>query len=186
MGMIDIPKPTEGQFHPSAAGYVGATARYLESTGTSVQDMLERQPAQFTALLAGANPALSSFAYAPGKWTLSESIVHMSDTERVFAYRLMRIARGDSTPLPGFDQDAWVPESRSAERSLESVMAEFLAVRNATLALVHSLDAVAVSRQGTASNHPVLAAALVWMIAGHAAHHFEIISERYLRAAAGH
>ena len=184
--MIHIPQPPEGQFHPSAAGYVGATARWVESTGSPVQSLLEQQPSQLQALFDGVDPSVSTFAYAPGKWTLSESIVHMSDTERVFAYRLMRIARGDSTPLPGFDQDEWVPESRSAQRSLDSVIGEFMAVRNASLALVHSLDEVAVSRSGTASNHPVLAGALVWMIAGHAAHHLEIISERYLRTAARH
>jgi hypothetical protein len=184
--MINIPQPAEGQFHPSAAGYVSATARSLAASGSSVQDMLEQQASRFTALFAGVDPSIASYAYAPGKWTLAESIVHVADTERVFAYRLLRIARGDSTPLPGFDQDAWVPESRSSQRSLDSVLAEFKAVRHATLALVHSLDELALSKMGTASNHPVLAGALVWVIAGHVEHHIEITSERYLRGAVRH
>jgi hypothetical protein len=183
--MINIPQPADGQFHPSAAGYVGKAAQALAARGSTVQAMLERQPSRLGALFDGVDPSVSTFAYAPGKWTLAESIVHMSDTERVFSYRLMRIARGDSTPLPGFDHDAWVPESRSAHRSLDTVLAEFSAVRNATLALVHSLDQLALSRTGTASNHPVLAGALVWVIAGHVEHHLEIISERYLRGANG-
>jgi len=133
-------------------------------------------------LLTGAPADIGGFAYAPDKWTLGESLLHVADTERVFAYRLLRVARADTTPLPGFDQDAWVPESRSARRPLDSILAELESVRAATLALVHSLDATALTRVGVASNHAVSATALIWMITGHMAHHHGITRDRYLAA----
>jgi hypothetical protein len=113
---------------------------------------------------------------------LAESLVHVADTERVFAYRLLRIARGDSTPLAGFEQDDWVPESRASSRSLADILEELDAVRAATLCLVRSLDDTAVARQGVSSNHVVSARALVWMLAGHMAHHLTLTREKYLSA----
>jgi len=143
---------------------------------------MEGQTSRLRALLADAPADIGEFAYAEGKWTLSESLLHVADTERVFAYRLLRIARNDATPLPAFDQDAWVPESRSTRRPLVSVLDEIEAVRSASLALIHSLDETALSRVGTASNNPVSANALIWMIAGHMGHHHTITRDRYLAA----
>jgi hypothetical protein len=130
--------------------------------------------------MAGVPEDRAGHRYAPDKWTLAESLLHVSDTERVFAYRLLRVARGDRTPLPGFDQDAWVPATRAANRSLSDIMAEFYAVRAATLALVRSLDDEAIGQAGTASGKDVTARALVWMIAGHAAHHLGLTRDKYL------
>lgn len=183
--MTDFTQPLPGEYPPYAHAYVTATAAALTSDN-DISALLARQPEELEALLASAPPDIARHAYAPGKWTLVESIVHMTDTERVFAYRLLRIARGDTTPLPGFDQDAWVPESRAKHRPLQSVLEEFRAVRNATLSLASSLDATALGRQGTASEHPVSARALIAMIAGHAAHHITIIAERYLTPAGRH
>jgi hypothetical protein len=130
--------------------------------------------------MASVPEAKASHAYAPGKWTLGESLVHVSDTERVFSYRLLRIARGDRTPLPGFEQDDWVPTSRAGRRSLADVLGEMYAVRAATLALVRSLDEEAINESGMASGKDVTARALVWMIAGHMQHHFVLTRDRYL------
>ena len=184
--MIDIPLPAPGECAPYYHNYTNAAAHELARTGRTIQDLLASQPGELSALLATADETLSSHAYAPGKWTLSESLVHVSDTERVFAYRLLRIARGDTIALPGFDQDAWVPESRSRARPLQTVLAEFNVVRASTIALIDSLDEIALTRSGTASNQPVSARALVWIIAGHAAHHIRITAERYLAAPAAH
>lgn len=176
-----IDRPAEGECAPYFEKYIAAAAASMHAGGhADVQALLAAQPAQWHALLDAAPASLGQFAYAPGKWTLAESLVHVSDTERVFAYRLMRIARGDRTPLPGFEQDDWVPESRANRRSLSDVLAELDAVRTATLALVSSLDDAAVAQVGTASGREVSARALVWMIAGHQAHHLEITRTSYL------
>jgi hypothetical protein len=104
----------------------------------------------------------------------------MSDTERVFGYRMLRIARGDATPLPGFEQDEWVPHSSANTRSMANLVMEFAAVRAATIALVDSLSAEAWVRKGTASGHTISARALAYIAAGHERHHLNIIRERYL------
>ena len=178
--MINIPQPAADEFAPYYATYINATQRELTEGGVDLKFLLASQPERLASQLSGVDPSLASYSYAPGKWTLAESIVHMCDAERVFSYRLLRIARGDTTPLPSFDQDAWVPESRSAMRPLDSVVGEFQAIRRATVCLVDSLDSVALSRSGTASDKTVSSRALVWIIAGHASHHLRIISERYL------
>lgn len=179
---MPIARPAADEHAPYAITYIDATAAALTRAGTDdVVALLASQGAAWEALLAGADDRVGH-AYAPGKWTLGESLVHVSDTERVFAYRLLRVARGDRTPLPGFDQDAWVPESRATGRALSDILSEMMAVRTATLALVRSLDAEALSRRGVASGVEVSARALVWMIAGHAAHHLVLTEERYLPA----
>ncbi|WP_434479156.1 DinB family protein [Gemmatimonas sp.] len=141
--------------------------------------LLEVQREQCRALLAGVPESQAGFSYAPGKWTLAESLVHVSDTERVFAYRLLRIARGDRTPLPGFEQDDWVPQSRSTRRTLSDIVTELLACREATLALVRSLDDEAIAQRGIASGVEVSARALVWMLAGHMGHHITLTRDKY-------
>ena len=176
-----IPRPGAGEHSPFALTYIEATAQALAERGSrDVVALLAEQPAEWRAMLAGASPSLAAHAYAPGKWTLAESIVHVSDTERVFAYRLMRVARADQTPLPGFEQDDWVPESRATRRSLDDVLSELEASRTSTLALVRSLDDVALTRAGVASGHAISARALVWMMAGHMAHHLTLTRDKYL------
>lgn len=177
---IHRPDPTEHA--PYAITYIDATASALAARGSDdVLALLEAQALEWQSLLAGVAESRAAHAYAPGKWTLAEQLVHVTDTERVFSYRLLRVARGDRTPLPGFEQDDWVPESRAARRSLTDILSEMLAVRMATLALVRSLDEVAIARQGIASGQEVSARALVWMIAGHMAHHLTLTREKYLR-----
>ncbi len=182
--MLQIAIPVDNEFAPYYGAYIKSAAARLESeTGSetgAVQGLLARQPDELELLPGILAPDKASFAYAEGKWTLTESIIHMSDTERVFAYRLLRIARGDTLPLAGFDQDAWVPQSRARGRTVEGAIAEFRAVRGATLPLIESLDEVSILRKGTASEHPVSVRALVWIIAGHAQHHIRLIAERYL------
>lgn len=183
--LLVVPRPAPGEHAPYASTYVEATARELARRGDSdLLALLAAQPSQLGRLLEGVDPALGSFAYAPGKWTLAQAIVHVSDAERVFSYRLLRIARNDPTPLPGYEQDDWVPESRATGRSIDNLLEEFGAARNSTLALIRSLDELALTRTGTAGEHPTSARALVWIIAGHVAHHMQVFSERYLASAA--
>lgn len=147
-----------------------------------VREILRRQLHELTATLTGVSDGQASASYGPGKWTLKEMLLHVIDAERVFAYRLLRVARGDATPLPGFEQDEWVPHSGANNRSLANLMVEFTAVRAATLALMETLDDAAWARRGTASGHPTSARALAYIIAGHDRHHQTILRERYLKA----
>jgi hypothetical protein len=104
----------------------------------------------------------------------------MSDAERVFSYRMLRISRGDATPLPGFEQDDWVPRSCANDRALSSLLMEFSAVRASTLALVDALPDEAWVRRGTASGNSITPRALAYIAAGHERHHYKIFVERYL------
>jgi hypothetical protein len=174
-------RPASSEHAPFAALYVETTAKALDASGEgSVVALLGRQTAALRALVAHVDDRTAAQSYAPGKWTLLESLLHVADTERVFSYRLVRVARGDQTPLPGFDQDAWVPESGASRRTLADILTEIDAVRAASLALVQSLDDQSALRAGTASGNPITARALAWMIAGHFAHHLEITRTRYL------
>ena len=169
-----ITRPAADEYAPFYRGYVDQVPsdQILQALRLSAFDtvvFLENLPA-----------GKWDFRYGPGKWTIGEAMLHVIDTERIFAYRALRIARGDSTPLPGFDQDAYVPESGAARRSPESIIAEFRAVREATLQLFENLDPVAWGRSGTASGHPVSVRALAFIIAGHEHHHRRIMVERYL------
>lgn len=178
---MKITRPTPAEHAPFATTYIDATAKALAAMDTDhLWSLLVTQPMALVELLDSADPSLVDYAYAPGKWTLGESLVHVADTERVFAYRLMRIARGDMTPLPGFEQDDWVPESRTKGRPLDDILTEIQTVRAATLSLVKSLDDKAWAQVGVASGHPASTCALAWMIAGHFAHHLDLTRERYL------
>lgn len=178
-----ISRPESTEHSDFARTYVEATAAALAASGRNdVRDILAAQCDELEALVTGLSEEQANAGYAPGKWSLKESIVHMSDTERVFSYRCMRVSRGDKTSLPGFEQDDYVPESRANRRTLADVLAEFRAIRGATLALVNSLDDEALNKIGTASGNPVSARALCWIITGHAAHHLVITRDRYVPA----
>jgi hypothetical protein len=106
-------------------------------------------------------------------------VLHLSDTERIMAYRALRFARGDATPLPGFDQEAYVPTSGADAVPLAELVAELAGVRLATLDLFRHLPAGAWTRRGTASDAPFSVRALAWVIAGHQIHHLGVLGERY-------
>lgn len=145
-----------------------------------VRTVLRTQLHETIAMLSGVSDEHARKAYGPGKWTLKESLLHVIDAERVFAYRLLRICRGDETPLPGFEQDDWVPNSAANARSVQSLLLEFAAVRSSTLMLAESIEERAWTRRGTASNNAVSARAIAYIIAGHEKHHQQIFRERYL------
>ena len=117
--------------------------------------------------------------YADGKWSVKEVLGHVADAERVFSYRLTRIARGDRTPLAGFDENAWAEAAPHGRRPLSDVVNELIAVRRSTLALISSLDQPMLDNTGVANNNPVSARAICWILAGHSQHHLNILAERY-------
>ncbi len=131
-------------------------------------------------LLKSLDASTWDFRYDEGKWTIKEVMIHIMDTERIFAYRALRISRNDMTPLPGFEQDDYAPHYDANNRSIKSILKEFKAVRKATIAMFRNFNDEMFERIGTASDHPVSARALGYMIAGHEIHHIRIIRERYL------
>ncbi len=166
---------------PDPSEYASFYAAYIAGVpeGDVVQ-MLERQIEDTAALVSSLPEAKGDFAYAPGKWTIKEVLGHIADAERVFSYRVLRIGRGDGTPLASFDENAWVPNSGAGARSIRDLVGELRSVRAATLALLRGLPAEAATRRGTASGKEVSVRALVWIIAGHERHHGRVLRERYL------
>ena len=143
---------------------------------------LIRQNATETArfMVEEFGEAGASVRYAPGKWTAREVIGHLSDVERVLSYRALRFARGDTTALPGFDENAYVPAADFEQRTMKSVIDEFVAIRGSTASLVESLTDETAARGGTLASGTMTARALLYLIAGHELHHRVLLRERYL------
>ena len=159
------------------SGYAGYVARVPE--GVDILDLLARQRADTLERFCVVPEARGAHRYAPGKWSVKEVVVHLSDTERIMAYRALRVARGDATPLPGFDENSYAPQSGADAQPLAALVTELAEVRQATLSLFRHLPPEAWTRRGTASGHPVSGRALSWIIAGHQRHHLGTLEERY-------
>lgn len=168
---------------PEATEYPEYYANYISKVpGMDVLGVLESQRLQMLQLFAGRSERDGSFRYAPGKWTVKEVLGHVTDCERIYCYRALRIARGDQTPLPGFEGDDYVRSGAFGDRTLASLAEEFGAVRSASLALFRSFKEEAWSRRGVASQKEVTVRALAFITAGHQIHHRLILEERYFPA----
>ncbi len=168
---------------PEATEYPEYYANYISKVpGTDVLGVLESQRLQMLQLFAGRSERDGSFRYAPGKWTVKEVLGHVTDCERIYCYRALRMARGDQTPLPGFEGDDYVRNGAFGERKLGDLVEEFGAVRGASLALFRSFKEEAWSRRGVASQKEVTVRALAFITAGHQIHHRLILEERYFPA----
>ena len=132
------------------------------------------------ALLHDVTEEVAMRAYAPGKWTLKEVLLHCADAERIFAYRALRIARADPTALPGWDEQKYAPMSGANARSFESLLDELESVRESSVTLFEGLPAEAWTRRGTANGQAVTVRAIAWITAGHLLHHLQVIQDRYL------
>lgn len=170
-----IPKPLPGEY----PGYASMYMKWLPDDGQILKH-LEGQLKNTREFIAGIPRQQMEFRYAPGKWTIKEILVHIIDDERIYAYRALRIGRGDTTPLPGFEQDEYVPYSRANERSMSGILQEYAAVRKATLSLFENFSGEDLLRRGIANSYPVSVRALLYHLAGHELHHLQIIRERYL------
>jgi uncharacterized damage-inducible protein DinB len=170
--MIRIPKPEAGEHDP----YYG---KYIALVGEDALAALRANSASTPRLLSGVSESQALHRYQPGKWSVKEVVGHFTDAERVFAYRALRFARGDRTPLPGFDENAWAPEGRFDRRSLPALVAEYSAVRAATIAFLASLEPELLTRRGVANDQEVSVRALAHIMAGHELHHVKILRERY-------
>lgn len=168
-----ITPPTADEYAPFYAGYIARVA------GGDLIATLARQPVELRALLAEVSEGGGAKRYAEGKWSVKEVLGHIADTERVMSYRMLRVARADATPLPGFDQDSYVLASDAGGCTLSSLQDELDAVRASTLALVRNASTAAWGRRGVANGYEVSARALAHIIAGHWAHHVEMLGSRY-------
>jgi len=146
-----------------------------------VVETIERQGAETLALLRGLPEGRGAHRYEPGKWSVKQVVGHIIDTERIFAYRALAIARGESQPLPGMDQEEYMAGADFDARTLADLADEFEAVRRSTVLLFRHLSPEAWARRGTASDNEVTVRALAYILAGHEAHHVRILRERYLR-----
>ncbi|MBM3807144.1 MAG: DinB family protein [Acidimicrobiia bacterium] len=169
---MTMTRPQPAEFAQFYAGYISK----VPDSGPA--GLMKDQIAAFARLKALPEDK-GNYAYADGKWTVKEVIGHLADAERVFSYRLTRIARGDQTPLAGFDENAWAKSAPHGRRKLADVVDEMMAIRRSTLALVGSLDETSIGNTGVANNNPVSARAICWILAGHTRHHLDILAERY-------
>ena len=168
-----IAPPAGNEFAEFHRGYIAAVQG--EEDGIAV---LARQ-VHAIENLRRLTPAQAMFRYAEGKWTVKEVIGHLSDAERVVSYRLLCIARGDQTPLPRFDENAYGAASNADNRALGDLVDELAAVRAATLALVRAVPQSALANRGTVNEWSLTARGLVFIIAGHFAHHLNVLRDRY-------
>lgn len=167
---------------PETSEYPAYANLYIEKVPeTDVLGAMTTSLEEMLAVIEPWDPSWAqTFRYAPGKWTPCESIGHVCDTERVLAYRALRIARGDQTPLPTFDHDAYVTTSPFSHFSPSLLAAELRAVRTATLSLFRALDEDAWMREGIASECKVTVRALAYFVVGHQRHHLELLRTRYV------
>jgi hypothetical protein len=168
---------------PESSEYAAFYEKYVALVPhADILSVLEAQRLQTTQLLTACSERDGNFRYAPEKWSVKEVIGHLSDCERIFTYRALRIARGDATPLAGFEQDDYVRLAGSGRRQLRDLAEEFSLVRNSSTALYRSLDDEAWMRRGAANNNEVSVRALAFITAGHELHHRRVLEERYFAA----
>jgi DinB superfamily len=170
---FSIARPPAGEYAPYYDRYISLVA------GEDILNTLDQQRRQTMLLLSGRDDEDGDFRYAADKWSAKEVLGHVCDTERVFAYRALRFARADATPLEGFEQDDYVRNGPFANSPLSDLVEDFIAVRRATLSLLRDLDEAAWMRRGIANKNEVTVRALAYTIAGHELHHRRILQEKY-------
>ena len=171
---MSLAPPRSDEYAPFFAGYV-ARAAGVRAPG----DELLAQRARLLNFLAPLSDEQAMYRYGAGKWSIKELVGHLSDAERIFAYRLLRIGRGDETPLSGFQENDYVRAAGFDRRPFGELLDEWAATRDATVALTAGMPGDAWERRGTANGTGVTARALLYIILGHVEHHLSILAERY-------
>jgi len=165
---------------PASDEFFEYYGRYIDQVPErDVLGILDEQRATMRETLGHLPPDRAGYRYAPEKWTIADVVQHLSDAERIFAYRALRIARGDETPLPSWDENAYAARTDTSRLSVPVLLDDWEASRAATLSLFRTFDGEMWTRRGTASGHPVTPRALVYITAGHTTHHLTILRERY-------
>jgi hypothetical protein len=170
-----VGRPDSSEIAPHAVAYLDLIP------GDDVLSVLAGQVNKTIALLKPLSEEhASTFAYEPGKWTVKQIIGHLIDCERIFACRALRLARADTTPLPGFEQDSYVVTADSNRRPLAALLDELRSVRESSLMLLRSLPESAWLRSGRVSDWTLSVRGIAYTLTGHELHHFRILQERYL------
>ena len=154
---------------------------YIDNaTSIDIIEGLEQNLDSVVLFYSGLAQDKHNYAYAEGKWTPKDVLLHIIDTERVFAYRALRIAREDKTPLAGYEQDDYAITANASKRSLVNIIDEYKAVRQASIALYRSFDSAALEQVGGANGCPISVRAIGYILTGHENHHTQIVKDRYL------
>lgn len=167
-------RPETNEFAPYYNSYISLI------DGNDVLPVLNSQAAELRSMFANVPEEKGTFAYTEGKWTIKELLSHIIDGERIFAYRVLRVSRGDTTAIEGFEQDDYIANSNANNRSFADLLDEFDLQRRSNLLLVNNISDEGSRRMGRASDNPVSTRALVYVMAGHVNHHLKILKERYL------
>jgi hypothetical protein len=167
-------RPEKTEYDPYYERYISLVA------DSDIIGTLGAQSTHLQDIFIGVTEEKGEFRYAEDKWSIKELLGHLIDGERMFAYRLFRISRGDETPIEGFEQDGYIENAHSNERSFADLLEEFSLLRRANMIFFKNLDEAAWSRMGTANNVKISVRALVYIMAGHIEHHLAILRERYL------
>ena len=166
-------RPGPEEFAEFYAGYVAAVP---DGDIRETLAVVSREMEEFYLAIPAAR---SGESYAPGKWTIRELACHVADAERIFTYRALRFGRGDRTPLPGFDQEVFVPNANAADRPWAEIVDDLIVVRRSSLNLFRSFREPDWERRGEASGVELSVRALAWVVAGHELHHRRVLRERY-------
>jgi len=173
--MINFRRPNSDEYAAYYETYVGKIAEL------DFLSVLKNQKEEIINYLSQLSDEQWNHKYEEGKWSPKEMMIHLNDAERVFAYRAMRVSRNDQTPLPGFDQNDYVPYYNVDNRTPQSILNEYASIREATLSLYENFSDEDLNRKGTASGFPISVLALGFIIAGHEKHHVKILKERYFK-----
>ena len=173
--MPSFARPVPGDYHPYHQ-------QYLDLVPPDITDVLGFLRVQGLAVREGfrkLDEAAGDYRYAPGKWTVKEVLGHLLDTERVFVFRALWIARGEPNEQPGMDEKVWGANSNAGRRPLDHLWREHHVARTDHLRLLRTFDAAACARRGRANGRELTAAGLPWLIAGHERHHLDVLRDRY-------
>ncbi len=172
--MKKIYKPTE-----QGAPYMERYIQWVPDDGNLLIH-LEDIFSETEELIRPLSEEKMAFSYAPGKWTIKDMLVHLTDCERIFIYRALRFSRGDETPLPGFEESLFAAHAGANDREKEDILREYSLVRESSIAFIESLTDEALDRKGFANNIPLSTRYIVNLVYGHHKHHLNILQERYL------
>ena len=167
-------RPEKNEYNPYYETYVSLVPE------TEIVRVLDEQQEELLEIFKAISEEKGSFAYDEGKWSIKELLGHLTDGERIFCYRAVRISRSDATPIEGFEQDGYIENSNFKNTKLSDLIDEFLYLRKANLIYFKNLSDDAWTKMGTASDSPVSVRALAYIMAGHVRHHLRILRERYL------
>ncbi|MFC5531158.1 DinB family protein [Cohnella yongneupensis] len=167
-------RPSNEEYSPFAESYVK-----LVPEG-DIQQILNGSLADTTGLFSSLTEDQAAYRYAPGKWSLKQVLGHIADNERIMSYRLLRIARGDQTPLAGYDENQLMSGATFDDLPLAVIVEDYAAARRSTLALLRGLSEEAWTRIGIVNDRKSSARAWAYIIAGHEIHHLNVVKERYL------